>query len=100
MTRRILNMAKDEFPAPAPPPAPAPLPEQPELPLEGLRRGDNRIAVSRLQQRIGVAVTGEFDEMTEYTISRLQEQFGLDVNGVATPRVHGLLGLPWPPLDS
>lgn len=94
MTRKILNMAKEEFPAPAPPP------EQSELPLEGLRRGDNRIAVAVLQRRIGAAVTGEFDEVTEYTVRRLQEQFGLDVNGVATPRVHGLLGLPWPPLDS
>lgn len=98
MSRKIIRTSgTEEETDPYPPPAP---PTQPELPLEGLRRGDASFGVATLQRRIGTAVTGEFDEVTEYAVRRLQEQFNLDVNGVATPRVHGLLGLPWPPLDS
>jgi peptidoglycan hydrolase-like protein with peptidoglycan-binding domain len=98
MSRKVtVHAVGDEDKEPYPPPMP---PAQPELPLEGLRRGDVKIAVSVLQTRIGAPNTGVYDDLTEYTVRRLQEQFALNVDGVATPRVHSLLGLPWPPLDS
>lgn len=95
---KTIRRAKAEF-GPPPPPPPPEDPAQPELPLEGLRKGDVSIAVYTLQQRMGVPASGAYDDWTEYSVKRFQEENGLSVDGVATPRVHQMLGLPWPPVQ-
>lgn len=99
MNRKIIRTNEERA---APPPVdrdPYP-PHQPELPLEGHRRGDVSDGVFVLQKRLGIAATGVFDALTEYTVRQFKREHHLENDGVATPRVHGLLGLPWPPLNS
>lgn len=85
---------REEEPAPPPPPV------QEELPLIGLRRGDQSRGVATLQLRLGAPVTGVFDEVTEYTVKTVQRDLRFMPTGIATPELHGRLGLPWPPLEN
>jgi hypothetical protein len=67
---------------------------------EGLRLGSATRGVSVLQLRIGCPVTGQFDQMTDFVVRRMQDEMKMEVNGVATAAFNHRLGLPYPPLDS
>jgi peptidoglycan hydrolase-like protein with peptidoglycan-binding domain len=71
-----------------------------QLPLEGLRVGDEGIKVSVVQLRLGQPVTGRYDESLRRAVARAQQDLGLEVHGVACPTFHHRMGLPWPPLNS
>jgi hypothetical protein len=83
-----------------PPPPPIEDDAQMELPLEGLRLGDSRQGVAALQLRLGLPVTGTYSEVDAYAVADLQRHLHMTINGVACPKVHGHLGLPWPPFQN
>lgn len=101
MARVRINTGGDEDKQDYPPPAP---PAQEVLPTpvgpDGLRLCDTGAGVSTLQVRLGIPATGEYDQVTDYTVRIMQETMGMEVTGVATAEFHGRMGLPYPPLNS
>lgn len=99
MARVRMNTDKDEYPQPMPPAKDQHVLPPPIGP-EGFRMGSTERGVAVLQLRIGVGVTGVFDQMTDFVVRRMQGEMNQEVNGVATAEFHHRLGLPYPPLDS
>lgn len=59
-----------------------------------LRAGDHGADVAALQGALGIHVDGQFGAGTEVAVNRLKARMGLPEDGVAGPRLRGVLHLP------
>lgn len=59
-----------------------------------LKRGMKGAPVKRLQEKLGLAIDGDFGPATEKALKAYQEKNGLVVDGIAGPDTFTVIGLP------
>lgn len=69
----------------------APPRQSTQTPTVILRRGSRGDEVSRLQQALGIAVTGHYDTRTENAVRQFQRGVGITADGIAGPQTFGRL---------